>query len=95
MVQPQEANVDDVAEFYDNPQTQANAVHFIGKLKNFHKSEDEKFLMEAFEIALAMQEKAPFDEVILDGKITDSPSDIALVICLHLSELGFIPDYEE
>lgn len=95
MVQPQEANINKVTEFYDNPQTQADAVHFIGKLRNFDKTQNEKFLTEAFKIALAMQKKAPFDEVTLDGKITDAPSDIALIICLHLSELGFIPDYEE
>lgn len=95
MVQPQEANINEVTKFYDNPQTQADAVHFIGKLRNFDKTQNEKFLTEAFEIALSMYEKAPFDEVTLDDKVTDAPSDIALVICLHLSELGFIPDYEE
>jgi hypothetical protein len=95
MVQPQDADVYKVTEFYGHPQTQSEAVHFIGKIRNFDKTQNEKFLTEALEIALSMQKKAPFDEVTLDGKITDEASDITLVICLHLSELGFIPDYEK
>lgn len=95
MVQPQEANINEVTEFYDNPQTQADAVHFIGNLRNFDKSQNEEFLTKALKIAISMYEKAPFDEVTLDDQITNAPSDIALVICLHLSELGFIPEYEE
>ena len=95
MVQPQDVDINKVTEFYSHPQTQADAVHFIGKLRNFDKTQNEEFLIEASEIALSMQKKAPFDEVTLDGKITDEASDITLVICLHLSELGFIPDYEK
>ena len=47
MVQPQEANINEVTEFYDNPQTQADAVHFIGNLRNFDKSQNEEFLTKA------------------------------------------------
>ena len=94
MVQPHEANIDKITQFYDSAQTQSDAVHFIGHLRNFDKTENEKFLIDAFEVALSVYEKCPFDEVKLDGKITESPSDVMLVVCLHLSELGVIPDYE-
>ena len=60
-----------------------------------NKTQDEKFLIDGLELATSVYEKCPFDEVELDGELTDSPSDVMLVICLHLSELGVIPDYEE
>lgn len=94
MVQPHEANLTELTEFYDSAQTQSDAVHFIGHLRNFDKTENEKFLTDAFEVALSVYEKCPFDEVELDGKITDSPSDVMLAVCLHLSELGVIPEYK-
>ena len=94
MVQPHEANLTKVTEFYDSAQIQSDAVHFIGHLRNFDKTENEKFLTDAFEVALSVYEKCPFNEVELDGKITDSPSDVMLVVCLHLSELGVIPEYK-
>ena len=94
MVQPHEANLNKVTEFYDSAQTQSDAIHFIGHLRNFDKTENEKFLTDAFAVALSVYEKCPFDEVELDGKITDSPSDVMLVVCLHLSELGVIPEYK-
>ena len=43
MVQPHEANLTEVTEFYDSAQTQSDAVHFIGHLRNFDKTENEKF----------------------------------------------------
>lgn len=94
MVQPHEANIDKITQFYDSAQTQSDAVHFIGHLRNYDNTQDGKFLVDAFETAVSVYEKCPFDEVELDGKITDSPSDVMLVVCLHLSELGVIPDYE-
>ena len=87
MVQPHEADLNVVTHFYDSAQTQSDAIHFIGQ--------DEKFLIDGLELAMSVYDKCPFDEVELDGQLTDSPSDVMLIICLHLSELGVIPDYEE
>ena len=91
MVQPHEADLNEVTHFYDSAQTQSDAIHFI----NFDKTQDEKFLIDGLELAMSVYDKCPFDEVELDGQLTDSPSDVMLIICLHLSELGVIPDYEE
>ena len=95
MVQPHEADINEVTRFYDSAQTQSDAIHFIGHLRNFDKTQDEKFLIDGLEVAMSVYDKCPFDEVELDGQLTDSPSDVMLIICLHLSELGVIPDYEE
>ena len=95
MVQPHEADIKKVTFFYDSAQTQSDAIHFIGHLRNFDKTQLEKFFIDGLELAIAVYDKCPFDEVELDGEITDSPSDVMFVICLHLSELGVIPDYEE
>ena len=44
MVQPHEANIDKITQFYDSAQTQSDAVHFIGHLRNYDNTQDEKFL---------------------------------------------------
>ena len=46
MVQPHEADLNEVTHFYDSAQTQADAIHFIGHLRNFDKTQDEKFLID-------------------------------------------------
>ena len=46
MVQPHEADLNEVTHFYDSAQTQSDAIHFIGHLRNFDKTQDEKFLID-------------------------------------------------
>jgi len=91
MVQPHESNLVSLSEFYDSPNVQSSAVHFIGYLRKFDKTQDDKFLHLANEIAFRITADCPYTEVSMDGKITSSPSEIMIVICLHLSELGIIP----
>lgn len=91
MVQPHESNLIGLSEFYDDPNVQAEAVYFIGLLRKFEKTEDEKYLRIANEVASRTIANCPFDEVNMDGEVTSSPSEVMVVICLHLSELGIIP----
>ena len=94
MVQPHEADVKLVLDFYEDPNTQAEAVHYLGCLRKYDKTKDEKLLVKANQIATDMLPKMPYDEVNLDDEPTKSANDVMLVTCLYLSELGLIPTYE-
>jgi hypothetical protein len=90
MVQPHEASIDDVIKFYNDPNTQSDAVHYISYLKMFENTEDDQYLEKAFEIAISIVDRCPYDEVTLDDEVTDSPSEIMMVTCLYLAEAGMI-----
>lgn len=93
-MQPHEVDLETLREFYDSPDTQAAAVHFIGHIRNYDKTGDDEFLYKAHDTSMSIYEKCPFNEVLLDGNITDSPNEIMMLICAHLSELGVMPNYE-
>jgi len=92
MAQPHEIDPKVLLDFYNNPNTQSEAVHYINYIKRYDKSQDGDLLVKANNIAFNMADKIPYDEISLDGKITKSPNDIMLVTCLYLSELGLIPN---
>jgi hypothetical protein len=95
MVQPHEADAQKVLDFYEDPNTQAEAVHYISYIRKYEKDNDRDFLVQANAIAESILTKMPYDEVVLDGKPTKSANDIMLVTCLYLSEIGLIPSYEK
>ncbi len=94
MVQPHQADIQELTDFYNDPNVQAAAVHFVGHLRNYDKKKNDDYLYKAHEVSMSVYEKCPFNEVELDGEITDSPNDIMLLICAHLAELGLMPDYD-
>jgi hypothetical protein len=92
---PTDIDPADLVSFYYNPNTISNSVHFIGHIRNYNNTKDRDYLYKAHDIALAMHQKCPFDQVeIEDGKISESPSEVMYVLCVHLAELGMMPDYE-
>jgi hypothetical protein len=95
MVQPHETDAQKVLDFYEDPNTQAEAVHYISYIRKYEKDNDRDFLVKANAIAESMLTKMPYDEVNLDGQPTTSANDIMLVTCLYLSEIGLIPSYED
>lgn len=94
MVQPHETDVKLLLDFFENPNTQSEAVHYIGCIRQYDKTKKQELLVTANKIANEMVPKMPYNEVNLDNKPTKSPNDIMLVTCLYLSELGLIPSYE-
>lgn len=94
MAQPHETDSQLVLDFYENPNTQAEAVHYLGYIRAYDKNEDQELLVKANDIANKMLPEIPYDEVTLDGEVSKSANDIMLVTCLYLSELGLIPNYE-
>jgi len=92
MTQPHDVDPKVLLDFYEDPNTQSEAVHYISYIKRYEKVQDGDLLVEANSIALNMVDKIPYGEVTLDGKVTNSPNEVMLVTCLHLSELGMIPN---
>lgn len=89
---PHEVNETVLKDFFENPNTQEAATNFIGRIKNYERTGDEENLQYASNIALEVN--FPYTHVMLEDEKTDSPSDMMLVTCLYLSELGLIPNYE-
>lgn len=90
MVQPHEADLDEVAKFYHDPNTQSDATHYISYLKKFENTEDNQYLEKAYDIAMNIVDRCPYDEVTLDDEVTSSPSEIMMVTCLYMAEAGII-----
>lgn len=92
---PTDIDPAELVSFYYNPNTISDAVHFIGHIRNYANTEDRDYLYKAHDIALSTHQGCPFDQVEVEGgRISDSPSEVMFVLCLHLSELGMMPDYE-
>jgi hypothetical protein len=97
MAKPHEVDSQLVLDFFEDPNTQSGAVHYISFIRAYDKDKKKNvdLLIEANEIAVNMSPKMPYDEVMLDGVSTKSANDMMLVTCLYLSELGLIPSYEK
>jgi hypothetical protein len=97
MAKPHEVDSALVLDFFEDPNTQSAAVHYISFIRAYDKDKKRNvdLLIEANDIAVNMLPKMPYDEVMLDGKSTTSANDMMLVTCLYLSELGLIPNYEK
>ena len=93
MAQPHEIDAQKVLDFYEDPNTQAEAVHYLGYIRAYDKAEEEDLLVKANAIAEKMLPHMPYDEVMLDGELSKSANDVMLVTCLYLSEIGLIPSY--
>ena len=95
MTLPTEANPEDLVSFYHSPNTIRDAVHFVGHIRNYDRTNEDDYLHKAHDVAMMSYNRCPFDEVMIeDGLITDSPSEVMFMVCLHLKELGMMPDYE-
>jgi len=97
MAKPHEVDPRLIIEFFEDKHTQSEAFNYISLIRAYDRSKpkNESLLLEANNIALNMASLTPYDEVILDGKLTTSVNDIMLVTCLYLNELGIIPSYEK
>lgn len=95
MTLPTEVPPEDLVSFYYSPNTIRDAVHFLGHIRNYERTKENDYLYSAHDIAMSSYDRCPFDEVMIeDGLVTDSPSEVMLMVCLHLKELGMMPSYE-
>jgi len=86
-------SVAEIKKCYDDPNLQGAVSQFIGLLKRFDVTEDDKYLEDMTDIALAVVPSLPFDEVMMDDEWTDNPNTIMLVVGSHMVKFGILPSY--
>ena len=86
-------SIEEIKKCYDDPNLQGAVSQFIGLLKRFDVTEDDKYLEDMTDIALAIVPSLPFDEVMMDDEWTDNPNTIMLVIGSHMVKFGILPSY--
>jgi hypothetical protein len=85
--------VEELKECYNDPNLQEAIAQFIGLVKKFDKTEDEKYLDDLTEVARQTVPKLPFDEVLMDDEWSKNPNVIMMVIGSHMIEYGILPAY--
>ncbi len=85
--------VEELKECYNDPNLQGATAQFIGLVKKFDKTEDEKYLDDLTEVARKAVSKLPFDEVLMDDEWSKNPNVIMMVIGSHMIEYGILPEY--
>ena len=85
--------VEELKKCYNDPNLQETAAQFIGLVKKFDKTEDEKYLDDLTEVARQTVPKLPFDEVLMDDEWSKNPNVIMMVIGSHMIEYGILPAY--
>ena len=85
--------VEELKECYNDPNLQEATAQFIGLVKRFDRTEDEKYLDDLTEVARKTVSTLPFDEVLMDDEWSKNPSVIMMVIGSHMIEYGILPEY--
>jgi hypothetical protein len=86
-------SVAEIKKCYDDPNLQESVSQFVGLLKRFDVTEDDKYLEDMTDIALATVPKLPFDEVMMDDEWTTNPNTIMLVVGAYMVKSGILPSY--
>lgn len=85
--------VEELKECYNDPNLQEATAQFIGLVKRFDRTEDEKYLDDLTEVAQKTVSTLPFDEVLMDDEWSKNPNVIMMVIGSHMIEYGILPEY--
>ena len=85
--------VEELKECYNDPNLQEATAQFIGLVKRFDSTEDEKYLDDLTEVAQKTVSTLPFDEVLMDDEWSKNPNVIMMVIGSHMIEYGILPAY--
>ena len=85
--------VEELKECYNDPNLQEATAQFIGLVKRFDSTEDEKYLDDLTEVAQKTVSTLPFDEVLMDDEWSKNPNVIMMVIGSHMIEYGILPEY--
>ena len=85
--------VEELKECYNDPNLQEAIAQFIGLVKRFDSTEDEKYLDDLTEVAQKTVPTLPFDEVLMDDEWSKNPNVIMMVIGSHMIEYGILPEY--
>ena len=88
-------SVAEIKKCYDDPNLQESVSQFIGLLKRFDVTEDDKYLEDMTDVALATVPNLPFDEVMMENEWTDNPNMVMMVIGSYMVEFGILPRYND
>ena len=86
-------SIEEIKKCYDDPNLQGAAAQFIGLVRKFDRTEDDKYLEDMTEVALKTVPTLPFDEVNMDGEWSNNPNTVMLVIGSHMIEFGILPEF--
>ena len=86
-----DAPLNEILDAYDDPNLQQAAVEFVGLLRTFDKSENDKYIYKMEEVAVRIQDRIPYDEVNFMGDWTSEPSFVLMVTALKMIDLGYLP----
>jgi len=88
-------SIEEIKKCYNDPNLQEASAQFIGLVRKFDRTEDDKYLEDMTEVALTTVSKLPFDEVNMDGEWSSNPNTIMLVIGSHMIEFGILPEFDD
>jgi len=86
-----DAPMSEMLSMFDNPNVQQAAVEFIGLLKNFDATEDDRNIYRMDDIAERVMHHLPYDEVYFMEAWTDEPSFVFMVTAIKMVEMGYLP----
>ena len=86
-------SIEEIKKCYNDPNLQEATAQFIGLVKRFDSTEDEKYLDDLTEVARKTVSTLPFDEVLMDDEWSKNPNVIMMVIGSHMIEFGILPEF--
>ena len=90
-----DAPLEEILSAYDDPNLQQAAVEFIGLLRTFDKTEQDKYIYQMDDVAIRVSERIPYDEVKFNDNWTDEPSFVLMVTAMKMIDLGYLPSISE
>ena len=90
-----DAPLEDILSAYDDPNLQQAAVEFVGLLRTFDKTEQDKYIYQMDDVAIRVSERIPCDEVKFNDNWTNEPSFVLMVTVMKMIDLGYLPSISE
>ncbi|HAI44808.1 MAG TPA: hypothetical protein DCM40_45330 [Maribacter sp.] len=90
-----EANLNDILVAYDDPNIQQAAIEFVGYLKTFDRTEDDKYIYLMEKVADRISDRLPYDEVNFNDEWTTEPSFVLMVTAMKMIALDYLPSLKD
>jgi len=90
-----EAELDEILIAYDDPNVQQAAIEFVGYLKTFDRTEDDKYIFLMEKVADRIKERIPYDEVNFNDEWTTEPSFVLMVTAMKMIALDYLPSLKD
>jgi len=90
-----EANLNDILVAYDDPNIQQAAIEFVGYLKTFDRTEDDKYIYLMEKVADRISDRLPYDEVKFNDEWTTEPSFVLMVTAMKMTALDYLPSLKD